>query len=138
KNEMIKRMVNFVFRHIKNKNYSHGNLSAGEVLENRSGDCTEHATLLSALLKAAGIPVKMAYGVVLDDKGEFMFHNWNEVYGDNGWMTVDATFGAQRADAARIMLIYGGSDSSSREQVSLAVLKFLGSLEISVTGFVNE
>ncbi|MDX9804972.1 MAG: hypothetical protein RBT87_03975, partial [bacterium] len=41
KNEMIKRMVNFVFRHIKNKNYSHGNLSAGEVLENRSGDCTE-------------------------------------------------------------------------------------------------
>ncbi|HNZ54072.1 MAG TPA: transglutaminase-like domain-containing protein [bacterium] len=138
KNEMIKRMVNFVFRHIKNKNYSHGNLSAGEVLENRSGDCTEHATLLSALLKSAGIPVKMAYGVVLDDKGGFMFHNWNEVYGDNGWMSVDATFGAVKADAARILLIYGGSDSSSREQVSLAVLKFLGSLEISVTGFANE
>lgn len=138
KNEMIKRMVNFVFKHIKDKNYRHGNLSAGEVFENRAGDCTEHATLLSALLKSIGIPVKMAYGIVLDDKGGFMFHNWNEVYGDTGWMTVDPTFGSVQADAARIVLIYGGRDSSSREQVSLAVLKFLGSLEISVTGFSNE
>ncbi|HSW60945.1 MAG TPA: transglutaminase-like domain-containing protein, partial [bacterium] len=126
KNEMIKRMVNFVFRHIKDKNYKHGNLSAGEALEKKSGDCTEHATLFSALLKSIGIPVRMAYGVVLDDKGNFMFHNWNEVYGDHGWMTVDPTFGAVKADASRILLIYGGSDSSSREQVSLAVLKFLG------------
>ena len=108
------------------------------VLAKKAGDCTEHSTLLSALLKSLNIPVKMAYGVVMDDNGSFMFHNWNEVYGDHGWIAVDSTFGKLNADAARIVLIYGGSDSSSREKVSLAVLKFLGSLNISVSGFANE
>ncbi|MGI6395316.1 MAG: transglutaminase-like domain-containing protein [bacterium] len=138
KNEKIKRLTNFVFNHIKNKNYNHGNLSASETLEKKAGDCTEHATLLSALLKSVGIPTKMAYGIVLDNNGKFMFHNWNEVYGDFGWMTVDSTFKSSKADAARILLAYGGNDSSAREQVSLAVIKFLNSFEISVTGFSNE
>ena len=138
RNEMINRVTNFVYRHINNKNYQHGNLSASEVLAKKAGDCTEHSTLLSALLKSLNIPVKMAYGVVMDDNGSFMFHNWNEVYGDHGWIAVDSTFGKLNADAARIVLIYGGSDSSSREKVSLAVLKFLGSLNISVSGFANE
>jgi len=136
KDEKIKRMVNFVFRHISNKNYQHGNLSASEVLAKKAGDCTEHSTLLSALLKSQNIPVKMVYGLVLDNSGRFMFHNWNEALGDNGWITVDSTFGLVRADAARITLIYGGSSSSSRENVSLTVLKFVKSLKISVRGFV--
>lgn len=138
KNEIIKRVTNFVFKHIKDKNYNHGNLSASEVLFKKAGDCTEHSTLFSALLKALNIPVKMAYGVVLDGNGKFMFHNWNEAYGDYGWVSVDSTFGKVNADAARIVLVYGGSNSSSRENVSLAVLKFLGTLKISVNGFVNE
>jgi len=137
--EAIRKTITFVFKHIRNKNYKHGNLSASETLKKRAGDCTEHSTLLSALLKSMNIHVRMVYGIVLDDSGDFFFHNWNEVHTENGWIAVDSTFGMQFADAARIVLAYGSNDSSSREQVALTVLRFLAAdLEISVEGFVYE
>ena len=136
--EMVKRITKFVYKHISNKNYNHGNMSAGEVLRTKSGDCTEHSALFAALSRAAGIPTKMAYGVVLNANGEFFFHNWNEAFADGKWITVDSTFNLIPADSSRITLIYGGSDSRSREQVSLSVLKFLNNTKIFVRGFSNE
>ena len=136
--ETVKRITKFVYRHISNKNYNHGNMSAGEVLRTKSGDCTEHSALFAALSRAAGIPAKMVYGVVLNANGEFFFHNWNEAFADGKWITVDSTFNLIPADSSRITLIYGGSDSRSREQVSLSVLKFLNNTKIFVRGFSNE
>ena len=136
--EMVKRIAKFVYKHISNKNYNHGNMSAGEVLRSKSGDCTEHSALFAALSRAAGIPAKMVYGVVLNSKGVFFFHNWNEVFADGIWISVDSTFNMEEADSSRITLIYGGSDSKSREQVSLSVLRFLSNTKISVRGFSNE
>ena len=136
--EMVKRIAKFVYKHISNKNYNHGNMSAGEVLRTKSGDCTEHSALFAALSRAAGIPAKMVYGVVLNANGEFFFHNWNEAFADGKWITVDSTFNLIPADSSRITLIYGGSDSRSREQVSLSVLKFLNNTKIFVRGFSNE
>lgn len=136
--EMVKRIAKFVYKHISNKNYNHGNMSAGEVLRTKSGDCTEHSALFAALSRAAGIPAKMVYGVVLNPGGEFFFHNWNEVFADGKWISVDSTFNLIPADSSRITLIYGGSDSRSREQVSLSVLKFLNNTKIFVRGFSNE
>lgn len=136
--EMVKRIAKFVYKHISNKNYNHGNMSAGEVLRTKSGDCTEHSALFAALSRAAGIPTKMVYGVVLNPGGEFFFHNWNEVFADEKWISVDSTFNLIPADSSRITLIYGGSDSRSREQVSLSVLKFLNNTKIFVRGFSNE
>ena len=136
--EMVKRIAKFVYKHINNKNYNHGNMSAGEVLRTRSGDCTEHSALFAALSRAAGIPAKMVYGVVMNANGEFFFHNWNEAFADGKWVTIDSTFNIVPADSSRITLIYGGSDSRSREQVSLSVLRFLGNTEIFVRGFSNE
>ncbi len=139
RDDLIERTVSFVFRHIKDKNYNHGNLSASETLKKRAGDCTEHSTLLSALLKAMKIPVKMVYGVVLDPEGRFFFHNWNEVYTDKGWIVVDSTFGMKKSDSARIALVYGGGDSANREEVALTVIRFLANnIEISVEGFSYE
>ena len=136
--EMVKRIAKFVYKHISNKNYNHGNMSASEVLRTKSGDCTEHSALFAALSRAAGIPTKMVYGVVLNPNGEFFFHNWNEAFADGKWITVDSTFNLFPADSSRITLIYGGSDSRSREQVSLSVLRFLNNTKIFVRGFSNE
>ena len=136
--EMVKRISKFVYKHISNKNYNHGNMSAGEVLRTKSGDCTEHSALFAALSRAAGIPTKMVYGVVLNANGEFFFHNWNEAFADGKWITVDSTFNLIPADSSRITLIYGGPDSRSREQVSLSVLKFLNNTKIFARGFSNE
>lgn len=136
--EMVKRIAKFVYKHISNKNYNHGNMSAGEVLRTKSGDCTEHSALFAALSRAAGIPTKMVYGVVLNPSGEFFFHNWNEVFADGKWITIDSTFNLIPADSSRITLSYGGSDSRSREQVSLSVLRFLNNTRILARGFSNE
>ena len=113
-------------------------MSASEVLRTKSGDCTEHSALFAALSRAAGIPAKMVYGVVLNANGEFFFHNWNEAFADGKWISVDSTFNLIPADSSRITLIYGGSNSRSREQVSLSVLKFLNNTKIFARGFSNE
>ncbi|MBP5202030.1 transglutaminase domain-containing protein [bacterium] len=136
--EMVNRIAKFVYKHISSKNYNHGNMSAGEVLRKKSGDCTEHSALFAALSRAAGIPTKMVYGVVMNPDGEFFFHNWNEAFADGKWVTIDSTFDIVPADSSRITLIYGGSDSRSRENVSLSVLRFLNNTEIFVRGFSNE
>ena len=136
--EMVKRIAKFVYKHIKNKNYNHGTLSASEVLRSQSGDCTEHSSLFAALARAVGIPAKMVYGLVMDPSGQFFFHNWNEAFADGKWISVDSTFGIVPADSSRITLIYGGSDSKSRENVSVSVLKFMNNTKIAVQGFSNE
>ena len=136
--EMVKRITKFVYKHVSNKNYNHGNMSASEVLRTKSGDCTEHSALFAALARAAGIPAKMVYGVVLNPNGEFFFHNWNEAFADGKWITIDSTFDMSQADSSRITLTYGGPDSRSREQVSLSVLRFLNNTGIFVRGFSNE
>lgn len=128
----LEAALNFVYRHIKNKTYDHINLSAKEVLLKKAGDCTEHSTLLSALLKVSGVPVKMVYGVVLGKNNKFMFHNWNEVHIDGNWIPVDATFGKIPADAARIAFVRSSGASSENEKVAFAVLRILNSLSIEV------
>ena len=132
------KAVLFVFSHIRDKNYKHGNLSASEVLKKRAGDCTEHSTLLAAILKAMKIPVRMVYGLVLDNSGTFFFHNWNEVFTEKGWLAVDSTFNQMKADSSRIVIAYGGNTSVSREETALTVMRFLNSVEISVSGYVYE
>ena len=136
--QKVYKAVLFVFSHIRDKNYKHGNLSASEVLKKRAGDCTEHSTLLSAILKAMKIPVRMVYGLVLDNTGTFFFHNWNEVFTEKGWLAVDSTFNQMKADSSRIVISYGGNTSVSREETALSVMRFLNSVEISVSGYVYE
>ena len=136
--QKIYKAVLFVYSHISDKNYRHGNLSASEVLKKRSGDCTEHSTLLAAILKALKIPVRMVYGLVLDGAGTFFFHNWNEVYTGKGWVAVDSTFNQMRADSSRIVIAYGGNTSASREETAFAVMRFLNSVDIAVSGYVYE
>ncbi len=130
--EFVQKTVSFVFDHITDKSYKHGMLAADEVLKGRSGDCTEHSTLLAALLRAQGIPVKMLYGIVLTKDNRFFFHNWNAVFTGSGWTPVDATMNQIPADAARIVISVGGSTSTSRENVAVSVINFLQGISVSV------
>jgi transglutaminase-like putative cysteine protease len=135
---LAKKIIRFVYDHITDKNYRHGTLSASETLAARAGDCTEHAALAAALLKSLGVPVRMAYGLVLSDDGRFFFHNWIEINSGDGWIPADPTFDQFPVDAARILLAHGGNGTEERENLSLTVLKFLQGTRISVTGFSHE
>jgi len=94
------------------------------VLENRSGDCNEHAILFAALARAAGIPARVEAGLVYL-KGRFYYHAWNIVYVGR-WITVDALFNEIPADVTHIRLV------NDAERNPLDLLPVIGRIKISV------
>jgi len=90
--------------------------NALEVLRIRQGDCNEHTALMVALSRAAGIPARIAAGVVFSDRvtdtGAFYYHAWPEIWmGDElGWISVDPTFGQVPADATHVKIVEGDLD----------------------------
>lgn len=88
--------------------------SALDVLDARAGDCNEHAALLAALARAAGLPARIAVGVVYTGRG-FFYHAWNEVWvGD--WVSLDPVMGQFPADVTHLKFVDGGLD----EQMKMA------------------
>lgn len=79
-----------------------------ETLENRMGDCNEHAVLMAAMARAAGIPSQIEAGLVLL-KGRFYYHAWNALFLDR-WITADALMGQLPADVTHIRLVRGEAE----------------------------
>jgi transglutaminase-like putative cysteine protease len=101
--------------------------NALETLENRIGDCNEHAVLLAAFARAAGIPADVEAGVVYM-RGRFFYHAWNVFYlrDRGGWLTADAVLGQMPADVTHIRFVRGGAD----RQLDLAGL--IGRLKLEI------
>lgn len=85
--------------------------NALEILENLVGDCNEHAVLLAALARAAGIPADVEAGLVYL-RGRFFYHAWNVLYlrDRGGWVTADAVLGQMPADVTHIRFVRGAAD----------------------------
>ena len=96
-----------------------GHFSALETLARRAGDCTEAAVLLAALGRAAGIPTRVASGLVYSRDAYhgvgnvFMPHSWVLAYVDGEWRSFDAAL--ERFDATHIALVVGDGDARSIE-----------------------
>jgi hypothetical protein len=104
--------------------------SAEEVLRTLTGDCNEHAVLLVALLRAAGVPARMSIGLVYTQE-KFFYHAWTEAYLGE-WVTMDATLNQMPVDATHIKLIEGNLD----KQVELAGL--IGNLKLEVLEYHHD
>ncbi len=92
-------------------------------LENKEGDCNEHAVLLAAMARAAGIPARVETGLVYL-KGRFYYHAWNLLYLGR-WVTADAVYNQLPADVTHIRFTSG-----SRQQSDL--MGVLGRVQIEV------
>ena len=104
--------------------------SAREVLRTRIGDCNEHAALYVAMARAAGIPARIAVGLVYM-RGAFYYHAWPEVYIDidesqGYWLPVDPTLNQFPADATHVRLARGGLDKQA------VILPLVGQLQMTV------
>jgi transglutaminase superfamily protein len=104
--------------------------SAREVLRTKVGDCNEHTSLYVAMARAAGIPARVAVGLVYV-RGAFYYHAWPEVYLTEGasrglWLPVDPTFNQFPADATHLRLARGGLDRQA------AILPMIGHLKMTV------
>lgn len=107
--------------------------SALEVLRTKVGDCNEHTALYVAMARAAGIPARIAVGLVFvrGAQGAFYYHAWPEVYLDEGggrglWLPVDPTFNQFPADGTHLRLVRGGLDQQA------AIVPLIGRLRMDV------
>jgi hypothetical protein len=107
--------------------------SALEVLRTKVGDCNEHTALYVAMARAAGIPARIAVGLVYvrGAQGAFYYHAWPEVYleesGGRGlWLPVDPTLNQFPADGTHLRLVRGGLDEQA------AILPLIGRLRMTV------
>jgi hypothetical protein len=124
--QKTKKIVSWVYHNIK-KEPVLSVPNAVEVLKNKVGDCNEHAVLVTALLRAAGIPAQIETGLVYL-RGRFYYHAWNVAYLGN-WVTADAVFNQLPADVTHIRLIRG----EGSEQLDLIGVMGKIKLEILTT-----
>lgn len=101
--------------------------TALEVLDSKRGDCNEHAVLFTSLARAAGIPARVAAGVVYLE-GAFYYHAWSEVWLGQ-WIAVDPTFHQMPADATHIKFVEGGPEQH------MALLKVIGQIKMEVVEY---
>ena len=75
--------------------YAYHTTSVFDVLDNRTGDCTEHSQLFVTLARAAGIPAREVSGFVYggdDGAPSLGGHAWVEVFIDGRWIAMDPTW----------------------------------------------
>lgn len=123
---LARRLHDWVYKNIE-KRPTMGMPSALDVLASRQGDCNEHAVLMAALCRAAGIPARVAAGIVYM-RGRFYYHAWNELY-LNEWVPVDATLGQFPADVTHVKFVEGDMEEQ------LMVLNLIGRLKIEVVDY---
>ncbi len=101
--------------------------NALSTLAHRRGDCNEHAMLLAALARAAGIPAQVETGLVYLN-GKFFYHAWNRFYVGQ-WITADATFGQMPADVTHIRLAGG------QPEQQLDLIPVIGKISLEITDY---
>ena len=129
--EAVQRINDWVYTSVA-KEPSVGVPNGLEVLYSKRGDCNEHTALFVSLARAAGIPTRIAAGVVYSERvgprGQFYYHAWPEVLlgGESEWIPVDPTFGQVPADATHIKLVEGDLDRQ------VEILGVIGRLELEL------
>jgi transglutaminase-like putative cysteine protease len=130
-------MRRFVGRYVRNFDFSVGFASASEVARTRQGDCTEHAVLLAAMLKADGIPARVVNGLVyieamLGHRHVFGYHMWTQAWIDGRWVDLDATLDRPAFDAAHIALSASDLDDGVTDSGMIQMLALFGRLSIDL------
>ncbi len=121
------RLERYVAQKLNQKNFSTALASAAEVAASLEGDCTEHAMLLAAMLRAKNIPSRIAVGLVyVDSVQSFGGHMWTEAKLNGAWIPLDATLGQGGIGGGHIKL----AESSLADDAPVLVTAFLPLMEV--------
>ncbi|MFT3685994.1 MAG: transglutaminase-like domain-containing protein [Phycisphaerales bacterium] len=137
------KLRRFVHSYISEKDLSVGFATASEVARSKTGDCTEHAVLLAAVLRAAGIPSRCCSGLVYVDqlvgqKRIFGYHMWTQALleqpdGSFAWQNLDATLpDGTPYDAAHILLSVSALGEGEMQNFLVTTAPLIGRLKIEV------
>ncbi|MFT2091990.1 transglutaminase-like domain-containing protein [Paraglaciecola sp. 2405UD69-4] len=92
-NWQVDELSAYVNDYIDDVTYIHGFNIASVVAEQRSGDCTEHAILVTALARGLGLPSRVIIGtVIVEEEADVSAfgHAWSEVWHQGQWHLLDA------------------------------------------------
>lgn len=130
--EAARRLYDFVYTYVQKKP-TIGVPNGLEVLRTGEGDCNEHTALYVSLARAAGIPARIAAGLVYSSRlgHAFYYHAWPEVKlgGPTTWVPIDPTLGQFPADGSHLKVLNGDLD----RQVEIMALMGRIRLEILPT-----
>ncbi|HEX5136617.1 MAG TPA: transglutaminase-like domain-containing protein [Planctomycetota bacterium] len=87
--EAARRIADFVFTYLKKGSSKLAQPTMLQILDDRMGDCSEHALLFTGLCRAAGIPVRQCSGYV-NIGSDWGAHSWCEVWVGR-WIGADPT-----------------------------------------------
>ena len=89
--DKVQLLLDYVDTYIED-DYLANPLSVYDILEKKTGDCSEHALLFNTLARAAGIPSRELTGLINYEDNKFGLHAWNEVVIEGYWYPVDPTW----------------------------------------------
>jgi hypothetical protein len=140
--ERAKRIRIAVNKHIQKKSLDVGFGTASEVIRTKQGDCTEHAVLLAAALRAVKIPSRVISGVIYCEEFEgmrnvFVYHMWTQAFvqrgTENNWIDLDATLpGEGYFDAGHIGLTASNLSDDETLNTMVGLSEIIGKLRINV------
>jgi hypothetical protein len=105
--------------------------SALATLRTRRGNCNEISVLAVALLRAAGFPARLAFGISFIE-GTFRYHAWVEARAEGRWVAFDPTFGQIPADPTHLLLAAGGMEAQA------TMLDAVGRLTVEIAQVEEE
>ncbi len=115
------RIEKWVHEHMKGNNEVNF-APASRILSDPQGDCRQHAMLMAALCRAAGVPARTAVGLLYvddPDRGPVLaFHMWTEVWIKGQWLMLDAVLGQGSVGAGHLKI----ADHSWQDVQTLAPL----------------
>ena len=136
--ERVRALRSAVYRHIDQKDLGTAFGTASETVRSRRGDCTEHAVLLAAALRSAGIPSRLVSGLVWipragEPGGAFLWHMWTQAVVDGRWIDLDPTLSSARAfHPGHIAVTFSDGGAGDLEIGGRAMLDVFGAIDIEV------
>jgi transglutaminase-like putative cysteine protease len=110
--------------------------SASRIARDLEGDCRQHALLMAALCRAAGVPARTAIGLIyVREVGRspyFGFHMWGEVWVRGKWVALDAVLGQGSVGATHLKMADHSWGKTATLAPLLPVSQALGKLRIDV------
>jgi transglutaminase-like putative cysteine protease len=129
-------MRKFVSTFVAEKGLDTAFATASETAQLRAGDCSEHAVLLCAMLRAEGIPARVAIGLIYTDsflgrEGIFGWHMWTQALIDGRWVDLDATL-SRRYHAGHVLTGVSALGEGALAAELASSITLMGNLEIEV------
>lgn len=109
-----------------------------EILRSLTGDCSEAAVLTAALLRARGVPARIALGFASVGRGVFIGHAWCEARLGSAWVGVDAALREYPAGVERVKLAELDGAEDLRIAATNLMMRVIANLDIQVEAAWRE